>query len=103
MAILAAIVHGHLAPLARVADVTVALGHEQLQGIVSVHEHTWGEGGGSCVSLWGGGGIGMGVFQGMLLSVQALAPCPPWWFQKGTGLKLQGRFRWLWQPGSRAD
>lgn len=58
VAILAAVVHGHLAPLARVADVTVALGHEQLQGIVSVHEHTWGEGGGSCVSLRGGRGAG---------------------------------------------
>lgn len=44
VALPAAVVHGHLAPLARVAHVAVALGHEQLQGVVPVHEHTWGGG-----------------------------------------------------------
>lgn len=43
VALPAAVVHGHLAALAQVTDVAVALGHEQLQGVVPVHEHTWGE------------------------------------------------------------
>lgn len=41
MALPAAIVDGHLAPLAQVAHVAVALGHEQFQGVVPVHEHAW--------------------------------------------------------------
>ena len=40
VALPAAVVDGHLAPLAQVAHVAVALGHEQLQGVVPVHEHT---------------------------------------------------------------
>lgn len=43
VALLAAIVNGHLAPLARVIHVAVALGHEQFQRVVAVHEHTWEE------------------------------------------------------------
>lgn len=43
MALLAAIVNGHLAPLAWVTHVAIALGHEQLQRVVPVHEHTWKE------------------------------------------------------------
>lgn len=41
--LLAAVVNGHLASLAWVTHVAVALGHEQLQRVVPVHEHTWQE------------------------------------------------------------
>lgn len=37
--LLAAIVNGHLAPLARVVHVAVALGHELFQGVVPIHQH----------------------------------------------------------------
>lgn len=43
VALLAAIVNRHLASLAWVIHVAVALGHEQLQRVVPVHEHTWQE------------------------------------------------------------
>lgn len=47
MSLLAAVVHRHLAALAQVVDIAIALGHELLQGEVPVHQHAWrGEEGG---------------------------------------------------------
>lgn len=43
VALLAAVVNRHLASLAWVIHIAVALGHEQLQRVVPVHEHTWQE------------------------------------------------------------
>lgn len=43
VALLAAVVNGHLSSLAWVIHVAVALGHEQLQRVVPVHEHAWQE------------------------------------------------------------
>lgn len=40
MALPAAVVDGHLAPLAQVVRVAVALGHKLFQGVVSIHQHT---------------------------------------------------------------
>lgn len=59
VALLAAIVNGHLASLAWVIHIAVALGHEQLQRVVPVHEHTWKEEAAvSRSAVWWGGAAG---------------------------------------------
>lgn len=40
MALPAAIVDRHLAPLAQVVHIAVALGHKLFQGVVPIHQHT---------------------------------------------------------------
>lgn len=78
MTLLAAVVNGHLAPLARVVHVAVALGHELFQGVVPVHQHAcegrgqqllgervWG-----CRAPWGSQGKALPARASSSLSVQ---------------------------------
>lgn len=41
VALIAAIVDRHLAPLPQVTHIAIALSHEQFQGVVTIHQYTW--------------------------------------------------------------
>ena len=87
VALPAAVVDGHLAPLAQVAHVAVALGHEELQGVVPVHEHT-------CSGRRQGYLVGMGGGQPLKATSSPTAACrqalPPCRYSQGAGVG-QGR------------